>query len=102
MTSQDKITDRPRFIKFIRNLREVKATQAHTILGVCRATAFNYENGKVIITDKIFNHVIECYSVTDRDIQMYLTCHEGQAIGWIVRDWNKFHIGKAVIQFIKV
>ena len=80
MASLDKITDRSSFIKFIRNLRGVKATQAHKILDVCRATAFNYENGVVKITDKIFNNVIEKFGVTDYEIRIYLEYHEGREI----------------------
>ena len=80
MTNQELIIKRSQFIRFVRTLKKISVNDASGMLSVSTRTIQNYETGSVPITDKIFNHVIEAYGVTEQEVRIYLEYCEGYKI----------------------
>jgi len=74
------VRNRSHLIRFVRILKEIKFIDAIAILGVARGTVNNWETASVPITDKIFNHVIEKFNVTEQEVRIYLEYCEGYEI----------------------
>ena len=80
VTNQELVIKRSQFIRFVRTLKQISVNDASGILSVSKRTIQNYETSSVPITDKIFNHVIKKFNVTDYEIRIYLEYHEGREI----------------------
>ena len=80
VANQELVINRSQFIRFVRTLKQISVNDASGILSVSKRTIQNYETASVPITDKIFNHVIEKFNVTDYEIRIYLEYHEGREI----------------------
>lgn len=69
------VMNRTQFIRFIRTLKEISVNDASRMLSVSTRTIQYYEAGKFPITDKIFDKIIECYSVGELELEFYLRYH---------------------------